>query len=98
MWPKLPTIMGFPHGALGGRGASPAAGAFDVLVFLVTGEDVYQETLHRLAMRWSRVDNPRAFCRRVMYNIVIDQARGANAGPASCSPGMIAVTPGSATR
>ena len=21
-------------------------------------EDVYQETLHRLAMRWSRVDNP----------------------------------------
>ena len=25
-------------------------------------EDVYQETLHRLAMRWSRVDSPRAFC------------------------------------
>ncbi|MDX6340503.1 MAG: hypothetical protein QOH87_641, partial [Trebonia sp.] len=23
------------------------------------GEDVYQETLHRLAARWSRVDNPR---------------------------------------
>ena len=22
------------------------------------GEDVYQETLHRLAARWSRVDNP----------------------------------------
>ena len=30
------------------------------------GEDVYQETLHRLAARWSKVDNPLAFCRRVM--------------------------------
>ena len=39
------------------------------------GEDVYQETLHRLAARWSRVANPRAFCRQVMQNIVIDQAR-----------------------
>lgn len=29
-------------------------------------EDVYQETLHRLFMRWSRVNNPRGFCRRVM--------------------------------
>jgi RNA polymerase sigma-70 factor (sigma-E family) len=38
-------------------------------------EDVYQETLQRLAARWSRVDNPRAFCRRVMHNIVIDQLR-----------------------
>jgi DNA-directed RNA polymerase specialized sigma24 family protein len=35
-------------------------------------EDVYQETLQRLAARWSRVGNPRAFCRRVMHNIVID--------------------------
>jgi len=39
------------------------------------GEDVYQETLHRLAARWSRVANPRAFCRQVMHNIVIDNAR-----------------------
>ncbi len=39
------------------------------------GEDVYQETLHRLAARWARVDSPRAFCRRVMHNIVIDQGR-----------------------
>lgn len=39
------------------------------------GEDVYQETLHRLAARWSKVDNPRAFCRRVLHNIVIDQGR-----------------------
>jgi RNA polymerase sigma-70 factor (sigma-E family) len=40
-----------------------------------TAEDVYQETLQRLAARWSRVDNPKAFCRRVMHNIVIDQSR-----------------------
>ena len=39
------------------------------------GEDVYQETLHRLAARWGKVDNPRAFCRRVMHNLVIDQGR-----------------------
>ena len=38
-------------------------------------------TLHRLAMRWSRVDNPRAFCRRVMHNIVIDQARARKRRP-----------------
>jgi DNA-directed RNA polymerase specialized sigma24 family protein len=44
-------------------------------------EDVYQERLHRLAMRWSRVDNPRAFCRRVMHNIVIDQARARKRRP-----------------
>ncbi|MGI8447771.1 MAG: sigma-70 family RNA polymerase sigma factor [Streptosporangiaceae bacterium] len=40
-----------------------------------TAEDVYQETLQRLAARWSRVDSPKAFCRRVVLNIVIDQAR-----------------------
>ena len=44
-------------------------------------EDVYQETLHRLAMRWSRVDNPKAFCRRVLNNIVIDQARARKRRP-----------------
>jgi RNA polymerase sigma-70 factor (sigma-E family) len=44
-------------------------------------EDVYQETLQRLAARWSRVDNPRAFCRRVMHNIVIDQARARKRRP-----------------
>ncbi len=38
-------------------------------------EDVYQETLQRLAARWSRVVNPMAFCRRVLHNLVIDQAR-----------------------
>ena len=40
-----------------------------------TAEDVYQETLQRLAARWSRVENPKAFCRQVMLNIVRDQAR-----------------------
>ena len=44
-------------------------------------EDVYQETLQRLAARWARVDNPRAFCRRVMHNIVIDQARARKRRP-----------------
>ncbi|HEY0934438.1 MAG TPA: sigma factor, partial [Trebonia sp.] len=59
------------------------AGSGDALLRLATlltsdqglGEDVYQETLHRLAARWARVDNPRAFCRRVMHNLVIDQGR-----------------------
>jgi RNA polymerase sigma-70 factor (sigma-E family) len=44
-------------------------------------EDVYQETLHRLAARWARVANPMAFCRRVMHNIVIDQARARGRRP-----------------
>jgi RNA polymerase sigma-70 factor (sigma-E family) len=47
------------------------------------GQDVYQETLHRLATRWSRVDSPRAYCRRVMHNIVIDQARAQRRRPQS---------------
>ncbi len=44
-------------------------------------EDVYQETLHRLAMRWPRVGNPRAFCRQVMHNLVIDLARARQRRP-----------------
>jgi RNA polymerase sigma-70 factor (sigma-E family) len=44
-------------------------------------EDVYQETLQRLARRWSRVGNPRAFCRRVMHNLVIDEARARQRRP-----------------
>jgi RNA polymerase sigma-70 factor (sigma-E family) len=46
-----------------------------------TAEDVYQETLQRLAARWSRVDNPKAFCRRVMQNIVVDQTRARSRRP-----------------
>jgi DNA-directed RNA polymerase specialized sigma24 family protein len=38
-------------------------------------EDIYQETLQRLAMQWPRVGSPMAFCRRVMHNHVINQAR-----------------------
>lgn len=38
-------------------------------------EDVYQETLQRLAAHWSRVETPKAFCRRVMHNIVVDHGR-----------------------
>jgi RNA polymerase sigma-70 factor (sigma-E family) len=45
------------------------------------GEDVYQETLHRLSMRWSHVTNPGAFCRRVMHNIVVDRARARQRRP-----------------
>lgn len=44
-------------------------------------EDVYQETLHRLFMRWSRVNNPGGFCRQVMHNIVIDLARARQRRP-----------------
>jgi RNA polymerase sigma-70 factor (sigma-E family) len=46
-----------------------------------TAEDVYQETLQRLAARWSRVDNPKAFCRRVMHNILVDWSRAAARRP-----------------
>jgi len=46
-----------------------------------TAEDVYQETLQRLAAHWSRVDNPKAFCRRVMHNIVVDWSRAAARRP-----------------
>jgi DNA-directed RNA polymerase specialized sigma24 family protein len=44
-------------------------------------EDLYQETLQRLAARWARVDSPRAFCRRVMHNLVIDQSRARQRRP-----------------
>jgi RNA polymerase sigma-70 factor (sigma-E family) len=38
-------------------------------------EDVYQETLQRLAANWSRIDNPRAYSRRILTNVVIDRMR-----------------------
>ena len=65
------------------------AGSGDTLLRMATlltsdihlAEDVYQETLHRLAARWARVANPMAFCRRVMHNIVIDQARARSRRP-----------------
>jgi RNA polymerase sigma-70 factor (sigma-E family) len=44
-------------------------------------EDVFQETLQRLAARWTKVDSPKAFCRRVMHNLVIDQGRATSRRP-----------------
>jgi RNA polymerase sigma-70 factor (sigma-E family) len=44
-------------------------------------EDICQETLQRLAARWPRVGNPKAFCRRIMHNLVIDQARARGRRP-----------------
>jgi len=44
-------------------------------------EDLCQETLQRLAAGWPRVGNPKAFCRRIMHNLVIDQARARGRRP-----------------
>jgi RNA polymerase sigma-70 factor (sigma-E family) len=44
-------------------------------------EDVYQETMHQLSARWSKVGSPLGFCRRVMRNIVIDRARALQRRP-----------------
>jgi RNA polymerase sigma factor (sigma-70 family) len=44
-------------------------------------EDVYQETMHQLSARWSKVRSPLGFCRRVMRNIVIDRARAQRRRP-----------------
>ena len=44
-------------------------------------EDVYQETLQRLFVHWSRVENPGGFCRQVMHNLVIDLARARQRRP-----------------
>jgi RNA polymerase sigma-70 factor (sigma-E family) len=38
-------------------------------------EDLYQDTLQRVASRWGRVDNPKAFSRKVMHNLAIDERR-----------------------
>jgi Sigma-70 region 2 len=66
------------------------AGSGDTLLRIATlltcdphlAEDVYQETLQRLAARWSRIDNPMAFCRPVLHNLVIDQGRARSRRPA----------------
>ena len=46
------------------------------------GEDLYQETLQRLARRWDGVDDPAAWSRRVMHNLSVDRFRAARARPA----------------
>lgn len=45
------------------------------------GEDLYQETLQRLASRWDTVDNPTAWSRRVMHNLSVDRFRSARSRP-----------------
>jgi RNA polymerase sigma factor (sigma-70 family) len=44
-------------------------------------EDVYQETLQRLATSWARIDNPTAFSRKVINNVVIDMMRSRSRRP-----------------
>jgi RNA polymerase sigma-70 factor (sigma-E family) len=44
-------------------------------------EDLYQETLHRLAGRWAKIEHPKAFCRRVLYNLVLDRHRARSRRP-----------------
>ncbi|MGC8481232.1 MAG: RNA polymerase sigma factor [Acidimicrobiales bacterium] len=39
------------------------------------GEDLYQETLLRLATRWETIDEPLAWSRRVMRNLAFDRYR-----------------------
>lgn len=48
---------------------------------VAAGEDLYQETLHRLAGRWDAVDNPSAWSRRVMHNLSVDRFRAARSRP-----------------
>ena len=40
-------------------------------------EDAAQRTLERLAERWDRVEYPKAFCRKVLNNLLTDDARAA---------------------
>jgi RNA polymerase sigma-70 factor (sigma-E family) len=37
-------------------------------------EDLVQETLLRIARRWHRIDHPAAYARRVLINLVLDDA------------------------
>lgn len=70
--------------AFEGFAAESGAGLLRLATLLTsdphTAEDVYQETLQRLAARWSRVENPKAFCRQVMLNI------GPRAPSPTCEP------------
>jgi RNA polymerase sigma factor (sigma-70 family) len=44
-------------------------------------EDAAQRTLERLAARWDRVEYPKAFCRKVLTNLLTDDARAAARRP-----------------
>ncbi|MGH9107385.1 MAG: RNA polymerase sigma factor [Acidimicrobiales bacterium] len=37
--------------------------------------------MHRLSRRWDLVDKPKAFCRRVVYNLVVDGLRARSRRP-----------------
>src|SRR5579875_3316273 len=45
-------------------------------------EDLLQETLQRVALRWQRVRDPVAFSRKVLANLVTDRYRRAARRPA----------------
>jgi RNA polymerase sigma-70 factor (sigma-E family) len=44
-------------------------------------EDAVQRTLERLAGRWDRVEYPKAFCRKTLNNLLIDDSRAAARRP-----------------
>lgn len=44
-------------------------------------EDAVQRTLERLAARWDRIEYPKAFCRKALSNLLIDDARAAARRP-----------------
>lgn len=46
------------------------------------GEDIYQETLQRLAANWARAEHPGAYARKVLANLVIDRHRALGRRPA----------------
>ena len=45
------------------------------------GEDLYQETLQRLASHWDDIDNPEGWARRVMHNLSVDRFRAERSRP-----------------
>jgi hypothetical protein len=89
VWPLIAgTPAGFPWLAIAGKTLAGwlVTDMDATLVTLLTSdrhaaEDVYQETLHRLFVRWPRVDKPGGFCRQVMHNLVIDLARARQRRP-----------------
>ena len=67
--------------------------AFLLTCDLRSAEDLYQETLKRLLKRWPAVDQPKAFCWRVMHNIAIDEGRARARRPRE-APLLAVVDPG----
>jgi RNA polymerase sigma factor (sigma-70 family) len=65
-------------------------GLFRLAVVLSTdvgaGEDLYQETLQRVARHWATLVTPAAWSRRVMHNLAVDRARARRSRPAEVAP------------